>query len=254
MAEKIENIFNECVEAMLHGESLEQCLQRYPQHAAELEPLLRTAMAAHHASAAVEPRPEFKAQMMYRIQSELSATKEKRRAKWLPSFKHMPRWAVAALLIVLVLLMAGGGTVAAASNSAPGDTLYPVKLATENVQLALTFSDTGKANLEAKFASRRIDEMERIIDKGNPDLINATIQRFENHLSKIETLSAKIKLGDVKNIAALKQQVTTHYAKDMAVMQRIEQKVPQRAKQAVERARLRLSAAYEKLLATLDGQ
>lgn len=254
MAEKIENIFNECVESMLRGESLEQCLNRYPEHAAELEPLLRTAASARKASATIEARPEFKARLRYQLQSELSATEAKRRTKWMPSFSHMPRWAAAALLIVLLLLIATGGTVAAASDSLPGDTLYPVKIATENVQMAFTLSDTGKANLQTRFASRRIGEMERIADGGNPALINELAQRFENHLSKIEDLSAKIRQGDIKNLDALKKQVTYRYGRDTAVMQRVEQRAPQRAKQAIEHANLRLNAAYENLLAALDGQ
>ena len=38
------NILDECLESLLTGqETVEQCLQRYPEYAAELEPLLRTA-------------------------------------------------------------------------------------------------------------------------------------------------------------------------------------------------------------------
>ena len=37
-------ILDECLERLLTGqETVEQCLQRYPEYATELEPLLRTA-------------------------------------------------------------------------------------------------------------------------------------------------------------------------------------------------------------------
>ena len=40
---EFDNIFSECLESMLTGqETIEQCLQRYPGYAKELEPLLRT--------------------------------------------------------------------------------------------------------------------------------------------------------------------------------------------------------------------
>jgi hypothetical protein len=39
---EFDNIFNECMERLLAGgETIEQCLQRYPAYAKELEPLLR---------------------------------------------------------------------------------------------------------------------------------------------------------------------------------------------------------------------
>jgi len=56
---EFDNILNECLERLLvKGESLEQCLQRYPGQAAELKPLLETALAAREASS-IQPRADF---------------------------------------------------------------------------------------------------------------------------------------------------------------------------------------------------
>ena len=52
--------FDECLERLLTGgETIEQCLRSYPEQAEELEPLLKTALAARKASA-IQPRPEFR--------------------------------------------------------------------------------------------------------------------------------------------------------------------------------------------------
>ena len=77
MAEGFEDILNECIDCLLRGESLEQCLQRYPEQAAELRPLLQVALAAQQASA-IEPRAEFKAQARYQFHSLLYARERKR--------------------------------------------------------------------------------------------------------------------------------------------------------------------------------
>ena len=61
MAKKLENIFNECLERILQGESLESCLASYPKEAAQLEPLLRTALGFSWRASSVQARPEFKA-------------------------------------------------------------------------------------------------------------------------------------------------------------------------------------------------
>ena len=53
-----DNILNECVERLLRGETVEQCLESYPEHAVELEPLLRTVLVVNRA-ADIRPDPGF---------------------------------------------------------------------------------------------------------------------------------------------------------------------------------------------------
>jgi len=76
MAEEFEHILDDCIDRLLRGESLEQCLQRYPEQAAELEPLLRVALTTYQTSA-VEPRPEFKVQARQQLSSVLYGQKPK---------------------------------------------------------------------------------------------------------------------------------------------------------------------------------
>ncbi|MFC1924079.1 hypothetical protein ACFLXA_01760 [Chloroflexota bacterium] len=76
MAEELEHILDECIERVLQGESLEQCLQRYPQHAAQLEPLLEVALAARQA-ASIEPRPEYRLQSRQQLRSVLYGQKSR---------------------------------------------------------------------------------------------------------------------------------------------------------------------------------
>ncbi|MFA5047523.1 MAG: DUF5667 domain-containing protein [Patescibacteria group bacterium] len=69
--------------------------------------------------------------------------------------------ALSAFLVVLVFF-GYSATVMVANASLPGDMLYPIKTTGEQVQLALTFSDEKKINLQIDFVSRRADEMQQL--------------------------------------------------------------------------------------------
>ena len=260
MAERFENILDECIERLLQGESVEQCLERYPEHAVQLEPLLRVAKATRETSS-VEPRPEFKAQARYQIESLLHAKGQKAGPRRLPLVSWVPRWAVGVAAVFLVILLAGSGTVAASSSSLPGDTLYPVKTATERVWLSLTFSDTAKARLQAKLADRRVAEMARMAERGNTERMEELAARFSAHLKKIEELAARIKAAnpeDEAKIAALREILYRNMTRDEAVLQAAQEGALLRGRPAVERAiqlaKSRLVDRYEEALRALDNK
>lgn len=186
---EFENILDECLERMLvNGETVEQCLQSFPQHAEELKPLLETAVAAGQASA-IQPRPEFRDRARYQLLSALRDMEQKRSRSFF-SWGWQPRWATAAVTIVLVLLLSSGGTVAAASGSMPDETLYPVKLATEQARLTFTFSELGKAELYAELADQRVDEIVYLAEENKPEQIEQTADRLNKHLLAMVTLSS----------------------------------------------------------------
>jgi hypothetical protein len=201
---EFDNILDECLERIvLKGETLEQCLKCYPQQAAELKPLLETVLAVKEASA-VEPRPEFRDRARYQFRSALG---EKAAPKSRPFFGWLPRWATA-LAIVLVVLLAGGGTVAAAGNSMPDGILYPVKLATENVRMALTPSQLGKAEFCAELADRRVEEIIYMAEKGDAQRVEETTERLDDRLETLAVLVSDIE-GDEKTNADAMLSVTS---------------------------------------------
>src|SRR5512136_612549 len=117
MADRFGDILNECTERLLRGESVEQCLQRYPEQAPDLEPLLRVAAAAGKAAAGAEVRPEFKARVRHEVQSHLRSGGRKAEPKRIPTLHWLPRWAAVAACVALVFVFVAGGTVAASSGS-----------------------------------------------------------------------------------------------------------------------------------------
>jgi hypothetical protein len=283
-SKEFDNILNECLERLLiKGETIEQCLQSYPEQAAELKPLLETALVAKKASA-IQPRAEFKARARYQFRSALQETAAR---KSRPFWGWFPRWATV-VTIVLVLVLAGSGTVVAASNSMPDNTLYPVKLATEQVQLALTPSQIGKAKLCAELADRRVAEIVYMANKGDARQVELITQRLDKRLATLAILALAQKSGEAPmlmvppapaeetppepapppqpgrgwggrednaqadNRAQLRNTVAHYAAKNQAVLRAVLGKVPESARPALRRAIAVSEAGYQRALEALD--
>ncbi len=270
---EFDNILDECLERLLvGGKTIEQCLQSYPEQAAQLKPLLETALAVKKASA-IQPRAEFKARARYQFHSALQEVASRRSR---PFFGWLPRWATV-LTIVLVLLLAGGGTVAAAAGSMPDSPLYPVKLATEEVQLVLTLSQIDKARLCAEFADRRVEEIIYMADKGDAHQVEVITERLDNRLAMLAVLASALEAeeapmvlapesteeagGDrgvhagANNRAQLRVTVAGNAANNQAalraVLEELEE-VPESVKAAMLRAIAVSEAGYQNALEALD--
>ncbi len=275
MSKEFDNILDECLERLLvKSETIEQCLQRYPEQAANLEPLLRTALATRQA-VAIQPSAEFKARARYQFRSALQEVASQRRFSF---FGWLPRWATVVTIILGVLMM-GGGTIAAASYSMPDSLLYPVKLATEQVQLTLTPSDIGKARLYAKFADRRVAEIIYIANKGDAQQVEVITQRLDERLVMLASLNSAPEVteasrmlealpprqleeaeseqgtqvyGDKNNWVKLRTVLATYAVNHPAVLRAALERAPESTKPALRRAIIISVAGYERVLKTLD--
>jgi len=201
---EFDDILDECLERLLvKGETVEQCLGSFPEHTDALRPLLETAMSVKQASA-IQPRSEFRDKARYQLHSAFQEVESKRRRPFF-GWSWQPRW-VTVVAVVLVVLLAGGGTVAAASGSMPDNPLYPVKLATEQVQLFFTPSALGKAELYAKLAEKRVLEIARMADESKPKHIERATRRLDAYLTKIASLvSAQEVVADVAMAPAVEE-------------------------------------------------
>jgi hypothetical protein len=183
MTRKIEDILDNCLERIFKGESIADCLKAYPEQASELEPLLKTSLVFVQRSSAIQPDAEFKARVHSRLQAVLYAKQEEaeRRAR-IPIWHR--RWALA-MTAILGFLLIGVGTLAASAYALPDESLYPVKLAGEQVRLKLAFSDIDKAKLHIQFAERRAGEMVEMARQGKSDKIFMLTEQVANHLDKV---------------------------------------------------------------------
>jgi hypothetical protein len=162
MNREIEEILNTCIDRItLRGDSIENCLESYPDRARELEPLLKTAMEAREAFSE-KPSREFQQEAKSRFLSKLVSIEKRREGFKLLDWQR--RWAVAVCAVLALVIMAGG-TVGASTNALPGDLMYSVKTTMERVQAFFTFGDEAKANLYIELAERRVEEIEALAER-----------------------------------------------------------------------------------------
>ena len=161
MTDDLIEAFDDCLNALVAGASLNDCLAHYPTLRDELRSLLKVAGAAQAmVASATVPQP---AEMSSRAKflaggAQLRPASPPRRAGWWPA----PRAAVA--LAVLALVVAGtGGVVAASGQSLPGDALYGVKRTVEQTQLLFTLDDDSRSQLQGAFDERRVEEVQTVI-------------------------------------------------------------------------------------------
>ena len=180
MDEKIVDALNDCLERLARGEALEAVLSRYPEARRELELLLKASLVTRKALAGIAPPPGARARVWTHLQPAMKGRSRPRASQlaWLRP------WAVAATSLFLVFLLAGG-TVLASTNSLPHQPLYAVKLASEQVQLALTPSQEGKARLELALAEKRAREMVAVAQLNRPEELEKLAERLERHLEKV---------------------------------------------------------------------
>jgi hypothetical protein len=188
-SKEFDNILDECLERLLvRGETVEQCLQSFPMYADELKPLLETALTTRQLSS-IQPRAEFRDKARYQFYAALREMEHKKSRSFF-SWGWQPRWATVVAVVLALILVGGGSTVAAASGSMPDGFLYPVKLATEQVQLAFTFSDIGKAELNARLADRRVEEIVYLAGENKLEKLEQTAMRLDSSLTEIAVLSS----------------------------------------------------------------
>lgn len=178
----------ECADRVLAGGSTVACLERYPEHASALEPLLSAVLDVHRLrqvparSAAVKAasRAKFLAGAQTLLEpAESTGGPVAQRGKWwrgLPAWlggtpgarglpQMMPSGLAAALVIIVLAGLLLTGMVSASASALPGNLLYPVKTATERVQVLLTFDLEDRERLLDELAQRRIDEAKAVVDQ-----------------------------------------------------------------------------------------
>jgi len=196
MAKSLDQIFEECLERVFRGESIESCLMSYPNEAASLEPLLRTALGFTNRAATLQPDPEFKARARMRLHGAMYAAAQPMPKERHGGFAWQRSWAFA-LSAVVLLLFGSAGTAFASANAMPDEPLYGAKLATEQVQLAFTFSEENKAALHASFAEQRAQEIAAMAEEGKTDYVVATAAKLNYQMEQAESALNRLELKEM---------------------------------------------------------
>lgn len=118
---------------------------------------------------------------------------------WMPAVTWKP---VLAIFLILAVISGSSGAVYAAQGSLPGEALYPVKLASEEVRERLMFSPEARFRFKAERAGRRLAEAEKLLGKPHfrPEDRNLKIKevmgRYEKQVVKMDGLMGKLDDGE----------------------------------------------------------
>ena len=182
------------------GLSLEESLDRYPEHRSELEALLPVALRFRAARSLSAP-----ATLQARIDAQLAAVRAADKPAALPlpltfwttfifRVRNRTLGRRASLIptlvtLILVAVVSMAGLVAGADAAGPGDLLFGLDIAIENARLSITSEDEEEAKLRLRFATERLDELKIEIEgEGNPEDIQAALAKLEEALAAIEPL------------------------------------------------------------------
>lgn len=184
-------VLESCLREISAGKATVQgCLDRHPDLADELEPLLRAAARVR----AIDRRrltPAARARIEARLLDAAASAPSVQPARGLHPTTRLI-WVGAAVGLVLLFACTcflGAGSVAAASNALPDSPLYPVKQVTEEAWLWLTPAE-DKPALRLHLAGRRLDEAQALAERGRFDamVLTALTEETAAALTGIETL------------------------------------------------------------------
>jgi len=171
---ELETILEECLDQLEGGESnIDECLARYPEHAAQLTPLLSAATKLAVARE-VRPSPAFRA----RNRTELNIYIQKH-----PQLKPVSPlfWRFTISLVTMVLAFVATGT-AFAQKALPGDSLYSWKLTSENIWREISADPLGT---DLILSDRRLDELMAV--SGDEARRTRAVQNYEKMLIRFQS-------------------------------------------------------------------
>src|SRR3990167_7434630 len=169
-----ETTLDRCVNLLLSGRSISDCIKMYPR----VRGLKQALLVAQRAINLPKKKLEFdKNKVWQTIQTKIREEKENvsdsnavlKHANPSPigGFRLAFSRSVFSLVTIMVIVGLVNATTVAAKNSLPGQTLYPVKKTVERVELVLTINDEKKTEKKIKNAGTRLYEAHQIVEQNS---------------------------------------------------------------------------------------
>ena len=170
---KLAGILNRCLEEIAAGETIDACLARYPEHAAELGPLLAMAgelgtLGQYQVSDAARVRAKAQLRRAEAARRDQRATPK----GWLRPGSFLTPRASCRPGVHPDLRPPHGRDVAA---SGPGDLAYGLRIAAEQIPARLSPGAEARARAELGIASRRLADLDRTMRSQDQELDERTV-------------------------------------------------------------------------------
>jgi len=241
-----DQLLERCLEEIARTGDINASLRRYPQYADLLHPLLEVAQVTRRYYEAVPEAPgglvtgrerllAVAAQQRARGVSVTSATRTTTTRTNGRKMKLVLATRLVTVLLAVVVGTAalGGGIVWAAGDSLPGDLLYPVKLVTEDVRLALASAPGDQVDLARGVAEERAEEVQALVAAGRlvPD---ETVVRMEQHVER--ALAQAARASDDEEMAGLLTCIAERTRTQAQMLEQVQTMAPRQAQAGLERA------------------
>lgn len=254
----IEELLAQCLKEIEEGDSVEECLARHPERREELAPLLRAAQRMR-AAPKVSPSHAFRQSARTRMLNMLEAKKSAAE----PHHDEAPgrtgifqRLGLAVptmvtVVLILLLVTTGLGVVHASSRSLPGDPLYEVKLAVEQIRLTLSLTQAGDIEARLASAERRLEEAVHLAEANGEREMEAVMTRYTNEIEAASEALEDQRLSE-DQATSLARRLQNRLEYHQGVLKRVQAQVPKEAQSAIERAMNASNRAQERASGVTD--
>ena len=154
-----------CLQQIEAGESIDACLARYPDQAAELAPMLAAAVRVRaQVGARLTETQRFQAKAVLRqtLAAQASATQRKSRPAWTLSLGGVRRLAAVAAIALLLVVVLSVGVVA---SSEPGNPAYAVRVIAERAPALVNPNSAARTAAELAVADRRLADLQAHLER-----------------------------------------------------------------------------------------
>lgn len=178
-----------CLQQIAAGEPLEAVVARHPHYARRLRIDLAIAAWLHERADVFSPPVLRLARIRAKVLRQIQPAAAPPRFglaeffRWLQG-NRLAFQALSVLLILVLLLGSFSGAALAAQGSLPGESLYPVKTAVEDLRLLAVFDPVNDAGLNLDFAGIRVDEMTLLVAKNRSAYLEIPSRRYEQQVDR----------------------------------------------------------------------
>jgi hypothetical protein len=171
----LETILDTCLTQIEEGEvSIDECLARYPEHAAQLQPLLRAATKLSRGRDVI-PDPSYRMRARSQLNTFMQQNPQRKRVS-----PMLWRFSIAFATVMLLFLASG---TAFAQQALPGDTLYNWKLTSEHLW---RFTSNDQLDFDIALSNRRVSEL---MEVSHDEMRRAwAVQNYEKLLIKFRNM------------------------------------------------------------------
>ena len=173
------DLFEKCIELLEAGVPIDQCIKQYPQLTSEMKSMLENAnnlLQFNDEQVETELMEQSRARIIHEANllrsqpvsrnSGVSKVKDfvHQFFSAIPSLTPLTRKLVFIIAITGFLILFSSGLVIASAKSLPGDSLYPVKRAVEDISIHIVPSHVTRIEYEDNYSHQRIVEVQRLLE------------------------------------------------------------------------------------------